>query len=330
MSLTATVAASLWSLTAPASEPETHVAFPSYSASAEPPEEAEAIDFSGRPLYRYSVIPGGAYTIAEMHAALDRDPVVAAHYAHLDRTRLRTETVTHDRYVHVSYRKGNEVFWTKNKVLLRRGETILTDGTTEVRGRCGNCISEQAMAPTSAEEPETVEFDRLMDTPLMARGERGESALAPLDAGAPDEFPALSIGPGGHQGAPGAFGGGAPGGAGAAPLAGGSVSTRESGPSPRPDDATTPPSPSPRLEDIPSPVAELDFPGSNGPGGPSDLFPPGTPGNPIPPTGSQPEIPPPGSPNAPANPVPVPEPGSMLLVGGGAAALLRIIRRRAV
>ena len=118
---------------------------------------------SERPVYRYSVVPGGTYTEGELQSALDADPVVAAHYKQLDRSRVRKEVVARDRLVHVSYRKGNDVFWTKKKVLLRQGETILTDGKTQVRARCGNCIADEALGPTSEDEPDAVEFDRLVD-----------------------------------------------------------------------------------------------------------------------------------------------------------------------
>jgi len=132
---------------------------------------------SGRQSYRYSVVPGGTHNPDELRHAIKRDAVVAAHYANVDRTRLRTEVVPTDRYVHVSYRKGNEIFWTSKKVLLRKGETILTDGKTEIRARCGNCISEQPAGPTSAEEPDVVEFDRLTDA--LPRATAPEVALVP-------------------------------------------------------------------------------------------------------------------------------------------------------
>src|SRR5215813_14195616 len=34
-----------------------------------------------RPVYPHSIIPGGAYSPAELTDALDRDPVAAAHYS---------------------------------------------------------------------------------------------------------------------------------------------------------------------------------------------------------------------------------------------------------
>jgi hypothetical protein len=315
------------------------------------------LEFAGtsRPNYKYSVIPGGAYDEFELRAAVQNDPVVAAHYGQLDQSKLRVETVPRDRYVYVSYRKGNEIFWTKKKVLLRQGETILTDGNVEVRGRCGNCISEQPLLPTADNEPEIVEFDRLTDSAAMPRGgTSGETALVPIAPVA-----AASSGPGVDGAAPAAgspdplAAGRASAGAAPVPLAGGKPVGGAPTPSPDPPPVETPapgrgndPSsdPAPGI-DLPPFVGTPDFPGFDGPLTGDDLFPnpPGGPTippgmeNPIPPLRGNPELPPPGitelpppgSPGAPINPVPVPEPGTLVLVGGGIAALIRKLRSRA-
>ena len=105
------------------------------STPAAPAEHQDAA--SPRLIYRHSVVPGGVFSDGELRAAMRHDPVVAAHFTTLGRSRLRTEIVPHDRMVYVSYRRGNDIFWTRNKVLLRAGETILTDGRTQIRTRCG-------------------------------------------------------------------------------------------------------------------------------------------------------------------------------------------------
>jgi hypothetical protein len=63
----------------------------------------------------------------------------------------------------MSYRIGDQIYWTRNKVLLNAGEITLTNGDIEIRARCGNRISETAMFPASDSEPDVVEFDRLVD-----------------------------------------------------------------------------------------------------------------------------------------------------------------------
>lgn len=57
----------------------------------------------------------------------------------------------HVRFAHVSYRKGDRLFWTRNKVRIPAGERILTDGRHEIRARCGNRIED---SPEGEVEPE--------------------------------------------------------------------------------------------------------------------------------------------------------------------------------
>jgi hypothetical protein len=312
-------------------------------------------------VYRYSVVPGGTHTPDELRDAIKNDVVVAAHYEKLDHPRLRTEVVPSDRYVHVSYRKGDRVFWSSKKVLLRKGETILTDGTTQVRARCGNCIAEQPAGPTSAEEPDVVEFDRLVDS-QPAPG-APDVALVPgtqprpegLVAGGPStSTPLASLGSAprssGASGPGGPIGAGSPGIGTSTPdplVASTRSGTREPGTPGGPDPGTPgkpgdnnppvdlPPLPVPPGTDEPFPPINPFPPGPDNPfpPGPDNPFPPG-PDNPFPPEnppgGPENPVPPPtdNPPGSPENPTPVPEPGTLLLVGGGAAELIRRYRRR--
>ena len=118
---------------------------------------------SARPVFRHSVIPGGVYTPAELRNALARDTVASSHYPSLEPDAVRAAVVTQDRLAYVSYRKDDQIYWTRNKVRLSAGETILTDGTHEIRARCGNCISDTPMLPVADVEPDAAELDRLVD-----------------------------------------------------------------------------------------------------------------------------------------------------------------------
>ena len=314
-------------------------------AAAGLPDDAFDRLESDRPIYRYSVVPGGTYDADELRHAVSADPVVAAHYSKLDPRRVHKEIVANDRYVHVSYRKGNDIFWTKKKVLLRKGETILTDGTTQVRTRCGNCISDEPLGATAADEPDVVEFDRLVDS-IAPRTETPGTAAASAKG---ESAGVLALQPGGTPGpttfgAPALIGGGAP------PFIGGPTGaddplvratrsgSREPGDAPAPPagDASTPDNPQgpgTGKQDIDLPVfTELTVPpgGVDDPPPFDDLLPPGF-GQPNGPDGFGPpsENPPIVSTgNDPVNPVPVPEPGTIMLVGGGVAALVRRLRAR--
>ena len=302
--------------------------------------------------YRYSVIPGGAFNERELRRAITADPVVAAHYTQLDQSRIRSEIVARDRFVHVSYRKGNQIFWTKKKLLLRRGETILTDGTTQIRARCGNCISEEPLAPTAQEDPDIIEFDRLTDdTPELDSGtiEVGfAQPVAPkpthLSGGAvadpvqQDARLRRSIGEGlAPSGSAGGLGGGLPF---AQPIPTGtdgspSASGRRSSPRPTPPPAALP---QPTSSPVVAPTSVLPFvPGfvslsdnsflrSDGSAPPLDEIIRVTAGLNATVANDPLDLPHSGE---PINPVPVPEPGTLLMVGGGVAAVVRKLRARA-
>jgi len=119
---------------------------------------------SGRPVYPFSVIRGGAFNAAELEAALDSDPVAAKHYAGFRRARLHTVELKDERRAYVSFRVGGSVFWTRRPVGLIKGETLLTDGELYARARCGNRISSIPQEPTAAKEPTPA----LLDVPEVS------------------------------------------------------------------------------------------------------------------------------------------------------------------
>lgn len=171
-----------------------------------------------RAVYPHSVVPGGVDGADEAMAAADRDPVVAGHYRDVQLSALRPTLADAPRAVHVSYRLGDRIYWTKRKVALQPGELLLTDGLRTIRARCGNCVSDTARGPVSDQEPAPEVFDQPVPTAGTTRG----GGIAPMRAY--DFFasaglmpPALSSGASGGTpsfggvGVPG-FGGGATGG----------------------------------------------------------------------------------------------------------------------
>lgn len=136
-----------------------------------PPQKSETVDpeASSGPgtVFRHSVIPGGVQTGAQLQAAIDSDPVVAEHHADVTPSRMRPETLSADRLVYMSYRKGDEVYWTRRKVLLRRGEKVLSDGENDIRARCGNGMSFEPMLPTEDAEPDPEEFEQVVSPPTL-------------------------------------------------------------------------------------------------------------------------------------------------------------------
>jgi hypothetical protein len=112
-----------------------------------------------RPVYPYSIVPGGVRDARELKWAADHDPVVRAHYAGFDYDHARVVRLVLARTAYVSYRIGNKVFWTRRRISLRKGETVITDGKITARSRCGNRVEEVPQQATSTSEPPAAKFE---------------------------------------------------------------------------------------------------------------------------------------------------------------------------
>ena len=126
-----------------------------------------------RVVFPYSIIPGGAESPQELRQAVTTDPVVARHYSDFDLARVRRVTLRAPQSMYVSYRIGNDVFWTKHKLTLPKGETMLTDGHVMARTRCGNRVSALPIKPNALVEPPAEElnapiFGPSLSTPYLA------------------------------------------------------------------------------------------------------------------------------------------------------------------
>ena len=151
---------------APAVGVRAHVE-PRPSEVAANPPGVEAVSVPVHPNYNYSVIPGGVRNAHDLAHAIQTDDVVADHYRDVDPSTMHPQKVSVERLAHVSYRINDRVFWTKKPVRIYEGETILTNGETEIRARCGNAISMSPLLPTSDDEPDSTELDALNNTGPM-------------------------------------------------------------------------------------------------------------------------------------------------------------------
>jgi len=108
-----------------------------------------------RPVYPYSVVPGGVEDAKELKWVAEHDPVVAAHYAGFDYARAQVVRLTLARTVYVSYRIGNHIYWTRRRISLQKGEKLITDGKITARTRCANRVEEtpQQQAASPVEPP---------------------------------------------------------------------------------------------------------------------------------------------------------------------------------
>ncbi len=159
----------------------------------------------GRPVFPYSVVPGGLRSLRDVADSIDSDPVVALHYRdlHIENLVLRRTGAAMD--VFVSYRVQNAIYWTSRRVHLAKGELVLVDGKNVIRARCGNRIAfelppEAPKAPPFEPPPEVFEYGL---PPWFPPGEPpGEAPPEPV----PESWPPVFIAPvpccAGYVGAP--------------------------------------------------------------------------------------------------------------------------------
>jgi PEP-CTERM motif len=126
---------------------------------------------STRALYPFSVIPGGVRNEEELRDSIARDPVVAEHYRDIRAARMLPMRLVRDLNAYVSYRSGQRIFWTHHLVRIKKGELVLTDGQSIIRGRCGNQIVPAYLRPKGV--PSTVD-------PMLPPAEVFESGIPPL------------------------------------------------------------------------------------------------------------------------------------------------------
>jgi hypothetical protein len=129
------------------------------------------LDKTDRILYPYSVIPGGVRNSAELRNAVAHDAVVAQHYSDFDLGEVRVARLKEARSVFVSYRVGSRIFWTKSRLNLPAGETVVTDGEHMARTRCGNRISEAPVGPVLNNQPSPEALEIPADGGLLAASE---------------------------------------------------------------------------------------------------------------------------------------------------------------
>src|ERR1700678_4278951 len=115
---------------------------------------------SARPVYPYSVVPGGIEDARELKWVAEHDPIVAAHYAGFDYDHARVVRLTLAQTAYVSYRIGNRVYWTRHRITLHKGEKLITDGRMTARSRCANRVEEAPQQSAAPVEPPAEKFDQ--------------------------------------------------------------------------------------------------------------------------------------------------------------------------
>jgi hypothetical protein len=111
-------------------------------------------------VYPYSVIRGGVANPDELMQAIEYDPIVSRHFQGFNYQRAHLVRLSQKQAMYVSYRVGDRVYWTRRKVTLPLGETLITDGTIVARTRCGNRVAAVPLDAGSPLEPSPDELEQ--------------------------------------------------------------------------------------------------------------------------------------------------------------------------
>jgi hypothetical protein len=152
---------------------------------------------SRRAVFPYSVIPGGVRDAKELQSSASKDPLVAEHYSDFRIARAHTLRLDRPTLMYVSYRLNNRVYWTKNRMTIPAGETLISDGENYARVRCGNRLSPVAALPVSISEPPSEKLENPeFVPPLLAELPAHENFIIdPLLANVPGFAPLPGGGP---------------------------------------------------------------------------------------------------------------------------------------
>lgn len=143
-------------------------------------------------VFPYSIVAGGIHSKQQFEDAMRSDPVAAAHYANFNAANFRLIKLKREREAYVSFRVGDNVYWTSHKVRLRRGETLISDGRHLGRARCGNRVSETPRLPTYDHEPSAQELNTADEPQVETEAFTANAPLAPSPLGLPVTAPLLA------------------------------------------------------------------------------------------------------------------------------------------
>ncbi len=122
---------------------------------------------SKRPVYKYSVVPGGVRNPEELHQVAALDQSVAEHYAGFRYDRARLVRLQHAELVYLSYRMNGRIYWTRTRHLIPAGETVITDGEITGRTRCANRLSVKKQLSVSPDEPPQEALEQIDPPPML-------------------------------------------------------------------------------------------------------------------------------------------------------------------
>lgn len=112
-------------------------------------------------------------------------------YYNLPFNKVRIFRSEKDQYYYVSYIKERSLFWTKNKILVKKGEILLAYEHLLIRGYCCNQLHTEPQIPVSPHEP-PMNFLQPKELPVVTNVIIQERITTTLEKGSPPLPPVLN------------------------------------------------------------------------------------------------------------------------------------------
>jgi hypothetical protein len=190
---------------------------PAATTPQDKPAAASVIHASFRPL-NLALLSGGFTSVDEFQQRIANDPTLHSFFGSCSDTQASMQQLPNDILVFATFRRGEDIKWTRKQMLVRKGEYVLTFCGKTVLNRCGNLISWVPMQPSEDVPPSLLEIptDELKAPQALTLTAQADPAAAESFAGLPSVAAAVaghhaffippfyipSGGSSGHSGAP--------------------------------------------------------------------------------------------------------------------------------
>lgn len=147
---------------------------------------APVVHASFRPL-NLALLSGGFTSVEEFQQHLAKDPTLQSFYGGCSDTHAGMQQLPSDILVFATFRRGQDIKWTRRQMLVHKGEYVLTLCGKTVLARCGNLISWVPMQPSEDVAPSLLEIptDELKAPEALTLTAQADPAAAESFGGLP-------------------------------------------------------------------------------------------------------------------------------------------------
>lgn len=110
---------------------------------------------SARPMYRFSLIPNGAGSLADLRGKVSADPLLSKWFAGFKWAGAYRDEACGNRFV--TFRRNGRIAWASKPIHLTHCEKVVSDGTRTFMLRCANEIDNHPHVPTAEINPGDLE-----------------------------------------------------------------------------------------------------------------------------------------------------------------------------